>query len=65
MIDEKNRQDDGWVRCPYCKHKLFRKTGNADFIPEFGADHADMDCKCHSCKNIISFVVVKEKQCRL
>lgn len=54
-------QDDGWVRCPYCKHKLFRKTGNADFIPEFG-DHADMECKCHSCKSVIGFIVVKDEK---
>lgn len=56
-----NDNNDGWVRCPHCKHKLFRETGGVDFVPEFSDTPADMQIKCHSCKNIISFVVVKEK----
>jgi len=34
---------DNWVRCPYCRHKLFKKLMSGDAL---------IEVKCSSCKNV-------------
>lgn len=40
---EKRFNDDIWVRCPVCRHKLFKKLVAGDALIEI---------KCSSCKSI-------------
>ena len=44
------RKNDEWVRCPYCRHKLFKKMVSGDALIEI---------KCHSCKNIVKICMME------
>ncbi len=42
------KQNDGWVRCPRCNHKLFRVLTDNSHI-------ANIEIKCSSCRAIVTF----------
>ena len=37
-------ENDGWVRCGECGHKLFKITGRTT--------RGEIEIKCHSCKQL-------------
>lgn len=62
-------KEDNWIRCPECRHKLFKKLGNgcysimasqlADGLPKTKGCYIEI--KCHSCKNIVN-IKIKEAE---
>ena len=45
------RNNDTWVRCPECGHKLFKIVRNGS------GEAVQIETKCHSCKNIITIEI--------
>ena len=46
------KQNDDWVRCPNCKHKLFKMVEGGKPSAIGGKDTVSIEIKCQSCKEI-------------
>lgn len=50
--------NNSWIRCPNCGHKLGKAVGVWDNIGAFPA----IEMKCHSCKEIVYVMVGKRRE---
>lgn len=49
MEKRRKRIDDNWVRCPYCRHKMFKQFMSNGYVL--------IEIKCSSCKRIFELLV--------
>lgn len=50
-----------WVKCPVCGHKLFKISGAFTPLTVVAGEQtttADIEVKCHSCKDIVNITIL-------
>ena len=48
----KTIRNDSWVRCPECRHKLFKMAEGGEASPSSEEKKVSIEIKCQSCKKI-------------